>query len=151
MKENGEPVDSEQGSEITTRVTRKRKPHEKFRATFQFDSMPIQLEVEASKTNVKLQSLEKNPHKFSFGKVPLKGGTIEACMYPEKNLTAALWYFTPNPSTRKTSFSTDLRRIREILNLTRRILYFLSLTARRKREYLRKHGFSANTNTLRGI
>jgi hypothetical protein len=134
-------------SEITTQVKRSKKPHDKFRMSMQFNSLPIQLDIEAKNTNVELKDLTPNHKKHSFGKVRFKDGALEACIYPLTTLDSILWFLRTD-SLQKGRFVADIQKTREILALIMRTNYFLRLTKERKLQYLWRKGFFSNINTI---
>ena len=140
-------------NEITTEVRNRKKPHEKFRANFQFDSEPTELTVEADKTETKIRSLSKNPNKFSFGKIVSQNkNTLEFYMYPcpHGSLDYIDLSFKKDFSSKADVFIVDKRRLAEILSFTMRIRYFMGLSRERKLKYLRNHGYFANINITKG-
>ena len=50
---------TEEEKTITTQLKRKKKPHDKFEAVIRFDSTPVEMKVEADKTNLKVKDLRK--------------------------------------------------------------------------------------------
>jgi hypothetical protein len=124
--------------DITTQLIRKKKPHKKFKATIQFDSTPSQLTVEAKDTTIKVKSFQPNPKRYSFGKVPFLGATIEFFMYPEKDLSNVLMSI----EAEKDLWQVDFRRRKELEALLRKIRYFQLLTRQRRIDYLQKHEYS---------
>ena len=141
---------------ITTQTRHKKKPHKKFKATFQFDSSPTELIVEAESTHREIKDLSPNPDKYSFGKVRFPNGVAEACIYvkdrnPQKMPNSVLWYFRKDPLAKEKGFICDRRRALEFYSLQSKIRYFLSLSPKRKLEYLRNQGFFANISTRKDI
>ena len=141
------------GNNISTEVTRKKKPHEKFKAVFQFDSTPTELRIEADKTDVDIRPLAKSLKKYSFGKIVAQNkNSVEFYMYPYPygSLDHIDLSLKQDFSARKPIFFMDKRKLNEVQNVLRKISYFLGLSRERKLEYLRKHGFSVNINITRG-
>lgn len=140
-------------NDISTEVTRKKRPHEKFKAVFQFDSTPTELNIEANKTDVSVRPLAKNLKKYSFGKVIAQNkNSLEFYMYPYPygSLDHIDLSLKQDFSAKKPIFFMDKRKLNEVRNVLRRIGYFLGLPRERKLEYLRKHGFSVNINIIKG-
>lgn len=140
-------------NKITTEVRDKKKPHKKFKATFQFDSQPTELTIEADKTDVNVKSLSKNPNKFSFGKVVSQNkNTLEFYMYPypHGSLDHIDLSFKKDFSSKTNVFIVDRHKLDEILRFIMRIRYFMSLSTERKQKYLQNHGFFGNINITKG-
>ena len=135
-------------SDITTEVKRQKKPHDKFNLRMQLDSTPVELNVEASNTEIGIKDLTRNPKKFSFGTIAFKTGKLEFYIYPLKNLNSALASYNKGISAKGNSFSMDYRRTKELRNLITKIRYFQSLSKKRKLEYLQKKGYFANINII---
>lgn len=133
---------------LTTQVKRRKKPHDKFTMSVKFDSIPVELEVEANKTSVEFTDLRPNPKKHSFGKIQFKSVVLEACIYPLTTLDSILWFLRTD-SLKKGRFVTDIQKTREILALIMRTNYFLRLTKERKLQYLWKKGFFSNINIIK--
>ena len=140
-------------NDISTEVTRKKRSHEKFKAIFQFDSTPTELNIEANKTDVNIRPLSKNLKKYSFGKIIAQNkNSLEFYMYPYPygSLDHIDLSLKQDFSAKKPIFFMDRRKLSEVQNVLRRIGYFLGLSRERKLEYLRKHGFSVNINITKG-
>ena len=134
---------------ITTETKRKKKPHKKFEAVLRFDSTPTELTVKANSTKTEIRDLTPNPYKYSFGEVTFPHGRFEACIYinrnnPQKMPNSVLWYFKKDHFAKGEGLVCDKRRALEFYSLQSKIRYFLSLSPKRKLEYLRNKGFFAN-------
>lgn len=135
----------------TTQTIHEEKPHEEFEQYTKFGSIPTSLTVKAKNTETIIKTLKKNPRKYSFGKIAYQNGILEYFMYPLSCLDRVLKAFLKHPNAKTTMQSLDLRKIKEEMSLKMKIYYFLNLTKKRKKEYLRKKGFFANINTQRDI
>lgn len=132
---------------ITTKIREKKKTHEGFKAAIQFDSTPTELLIEAGSSGVNVRDMRRNPNKFSFEKIVARNkNSIEFYMYPLDTVNHIFLSFKKDFFAKTDVFVLDRRRIREITNLMMRINYFTSLNKKRRLEYLRKKGFSANIN-----
>jgi len=136
-------------STITTEVKQRKKPHDKFKLQMQLDSTPVELNIEASKTEVNIKDLTRNPKKFSFGTITFKTGKLEFYIYPLKNLNSVLAFYNKGISAKDNSFSMDSRRTKELVNFIMKIRYFHSLSKKRKLEYLQNKGYFANINIVK--
>ena len=138
-------------SEITTKTKHKKKPHERFTQVTQFDSSPTQLVIESESTNREIKDLSPNPLKYSFGKVRFPHGMAEACIYldpkrPQEMPNSVLWFYQKDHFAKGEGFVSDIRRTKEFRSLITKVLYFQSLSPKRKLEYLQNRGVFANIN-----
>lgn len=139
-------------NKITADLRKEKTSHKKFQAQFKFDGVPHTLEIEADKTELKVRKYEKNPKKFSFGKIVAQNkNKIEFYCYPLSSLDHVQMSFHKDFSAKAPNFPIDSRRLAEIRAVTRRIGYFMSLSKERKKLYLRKKGFFANINITKGL
>ena len=129
---------------ITTKITPKKKPHTNFKQLTYFDSIPVIIETESENTTTEIKDLRKNPNKYSFGQIAFKNGLMEAYIYPQNCLHSVIWGCNKTGISKGVQFTIDNRKRKELSALTRKIGYFLCLSAERKLIYLRNHGYSAN-------
>lgn len=139
-------------TEITTETKRKKKLHKKFKQVIQFDSSPLELITEAGSTKTEIKKLSRSPYKFSFGKVRFPHGVAEAYIYvknPSRIPDSILWSFSKDQFAKTECFVSDKRRTLEFYSLVSKIRYFLSLSRKRKLNYLQNKGFFASINTYK--
>ena len=136
---------------ITSKITEDAKPHDAMELALKMESIPSMLHIKAKGTETKVKSLKPNPNKYSFGKIAYNNGILEAYLYlNQKRLNRVLLNFTPSVFSKTTQFSHDLRKLRELDCLEKKLRYFLALTVEKRRKYLQKHSQNANISIREG-